>query len=417
MANLRNAENLALNSKKEILFNCDKCNKEVVQTYRNYCTQPGEFKLCRSCRNKESAKSQTKLKSDTAKRNWANKEYREKTSEALSQALKLAWSKRSNRTPTNKSTFNDILQYKTRLEALGFFIVTTEEEWNNSNMINLLCRNGHISSVSFSRLKTIKTCKICKNIAKHKKIIEKVTHVDGRNLLHYSEAKNYFDKSAYALLTPEHEWKGKRSILELKCKCCGETFKYTDWGRLRLVKNKRKPEYFSICKCWNVEKYKEEIKHRKTEKNISMPNRKEYYTQIAKKRHETMKRNCTYSSVSAIEIELFERIKQKYTDVVGLYNKHIDKRYDNHEIDFYIPSLDLFIEFQGHWTHYKEPFNANNLEHLKHKEYWESKNSKYYDNAIYTWRDLDVRKRKLGKALNWIEFWNKKEVLEWLKIS
>ena len=34
-----------------------------------------------------------------------------------------------------------------------------------------------------------------------------------------------------------------------------------------------------------------------------------------------------------------------------------------------------------------------------------SKNSKYYDNSIYTWTDLDVRKREVAtnNNLNWIE--------------
>ena len=55
MANLRNFEGLQSNSKKKILFDCDVCGIEVEQAYCNYMNQPGELKLCRSCRNKNTA--------------------------------------------------------------------------------------------------------------------------------------------------------------------------------------------------------------------------------------------------------------------------------------------------------------------------------------------------------------------------
>ena len=40
------------------------------------------------------------------------------------------------------------------------------------------------------------------------------------------------------------------------------------------------------------------------------------------------------------------------------------------------------------------PPDIDNLEEL---EYWKSKNTKFYDNAITTWTIRDVEKRKIAK--------------------
>lgn len=86
--------------------------------------------------------------------------------------------------------------------------------------------------------------------------------------------------------------------------------------------------------------------------------------------------------------------------------------------DFYIRSLDLYIEFNGTWTHGFHPFDpespADNmrLEFLIEK----AKTSKYYRQAVYVWTVLDPRKRETAKVngLNFLEVWSVDE-LETLK--
>ena len=46
-----------------------------------------------------------------------------------------------------------------------------------------------------------------------------------------------------------------------------------------------------------------------------------------------------------------------YPDTIRQYK---DSRYP-YNCDFYIPCLDLFIEFQGYWTHGEHPFNPNDI--------------------------------------------------------
>ena len=86
--------------------------------------------------------------------------------------------------------------------------------------------------------------------------------------------------------------------------------------------------------------------------------------------------------------------------------------------DFYIKSLDLYIEYNGHWTHGKESFNKTNKEHQEILNNWKKKlkSSKFYTNAIKVWTDLDVRKLETFKKnkLNYKIFWNIKEVKDFI---
>ena len=80
--------------------------------------------------------------------------------------------------------------------------------------------------------------------------------------------------------------------------------------------------------------------------------------------------------------------------------------------DFYISKIDLFIEIQGTWTHCNHPFNKETKEDIEQLEFLKekSKESNYYKNTIYTWTDLDVRKRRYVEEnnLNYLEIFSDK---------
>lgn len=83
--------------------------------------------------------------------------------------------------------------------------------------------------------------------------------------------------------------------------------------------------------------------------------------------------------------------------------------------DFYIPELDLYIEYQGHFSHGKEPFDPHKEEHIKKVELWKSKNKRSYNDAINVWTVRDPLKRETARKnnLNWIEFFTMDEFMEW----
>jgi len=142
---------------------------------------------------------------------------------------------------------------------------------------------------------------------------------------------------------------------------------------------------------------------------------------VIEKRCQTMKINNSFNK-SKDEDKSYELLKMKYSDVKRQYRS---KLYP-FNCDFYIPSLDLYIECHYSQFHCKHPFDLNNendlilLEELKEKVN-KSKRHKLgkksqYDQMIYTWTDLDVRKRNIAKQnnLNYLVFWNINELKNWL---
>ena len=109
---------------------------------------------------------------------------------------------------------------------------------------------------------------------------------------------------------------------------------------------------------------------------------------------------------SKVEIDFYKYLINTF----GFENvdpQHYDNQYP-YSCDFFIPGLDLYIEIQGSWTHGKHPFNPGDKKDNEKLNYWKSKDSEYYNNAIYTWTDLDVRKRVCARDnhLNYLEIFS-----------
>ena len=130
----------------------------------------------------------------------------------------------------------------------------------------------------------------------------------------------------------------------------------------------------------------------------------------------TMKKNHSFNR-SIQEDECYEILVNNFgkEDVVRQYKCD---RYPWH-CDFYIKSLDLFIECNFHWTHGGHPFNENDKNDLKIINEWKTKNTEYFNNAINTWSNLDVNKRNTANKnkLNYLEFYSLDEVKEWIKLQ
>ena len=152
------------------------------------------------------------------------------------------------------------------------------------------------------------------------------------------------------------------------------------------------------------------------QKTIDNPERKEHV-------YQTKKRNKTFNS-SKIEEQIYQWLIEEFSneDVIRQYK---EERYPWNS-DFYIKSLDLFIEINGHWTHGLHPFDENNPEDLAILEKWKekSKNSQFFINAINTWTVRDVQKRNKAKENNLkrleffeAKFLSKEELLQSIKLA
>ena len=145
--------------------------------------------------------------------------------------------------------------------------------------------------------------------------------------------------------------------------------------------------------------------------------------QIHRKQQEylTKKKNKSFNG-SKEENLCYELIKEKYKDVIHQFRDN--KRYP-FNCDFYIPSLDLFIEYQGSEFHGGKPYEGTE-EDLQKINIWKERgdnicknenkqNSRYYE-MIKIWSIRDVKKRNIAKEnkLNYIEFWNINELKNWI---
>lgn len=113
--------------------------------------------------------------------------------------------------------------------------------------------------------------------------------------------------------------------------------------------------------------------------------------------------------------QLYHLLQEKYNEV---YTDYKTPQYPFH-CDFYIPSIDLYIEYQGYVTHgdglFHCPYNSANIEHLKHVKWLQDHKPYKWKDIIDTWTIRDPIKRNTAKnnGLNWIEFFSIKEFMEW----
>ena len=147
--------------------------------------------------------------------------------------------------------------------------------------------------------------------------------------------------------------------------------------------------------------------------NLDYYKEKSHNEESKHKQYITKKYNNSFNT-SKPEDESYAILKEYYPDVMTQYK---DDRYP-FACDFYIPSLDLFIECNYYWTHGGKPYEGTE-DDKQIVEKWKAKNTKFYINAIQTWTVRDVNKRNIAKQnkLNYIEVWNIKEIHKFSKYS
>lgn len=145
-----------------------------------------------------------------------------------------------------------------------------------------------------------------------------------------------------------------------------------------------------------------EIKEKLLKKLLSKETQQKMYL--------TKKKNKSFNK-SSMEDKAYKHLLKTYDKVIRQYK---DKRYP-FACDFYIPKEDLFIECNFHWTHGERAYNSSREEDLLKVKSWESKSTKFYENAIKTWTVRDIKKRAIvnENKLNYLEFFNKEEFYSW----
>ena len=173
----------------------------------------------------------------------------------------------------------------------------------------------------------------------------------------------------------------------------------------------------------NIQKYGVDypLKNKEVREKIKQTNIQKYGVDNPLKNKEIWKKsqdNRQISSKSKLENNFLNYLKLKYEsdDIITQYKS---KEYPYY-CDFYIKSINLYIEIQGHWTHNDHPFDINNLNDQLIMDIWRTKSlsDKYYKNALNTWTIKDVEKRNtaIQNNLNYLEIFGKTDLNKYIDI-
>ena len=128
----------------------------------------------------------------------------------------------------------------------------------------------------------------------------------------------------------------------------------------------------------------------------------------------TKKNNNTFNT-SKPEKKLESKLRKLFPDLKTQYKSELYP----FACDFYIPSLDLYIECNLHWTHGGRFFDKNNKNDVKLLAKWQekAKTSKFYAKAIETWTIRDVLKLEtvIKNNLNYIAWFNEEQANDWIR--
>ena len=222
---------------------------------------------------------------------------------------------------------------------------------------------------------------------------------------------------------------------EVKNKCkesykriCLQKYGVDNYSKTIEFKSKIKEtcqQRYDVDNIFSIEKVKRKIRdkvkeHTGYEYAINQPYviEKTHSKECISKQQNTKRKNHTFNSSKQEDI-LYSKLLEVYSkeDIIRQYKS------DNYPFccDFYIKSIDTYIELQGMWTHGKHPFDNTVEEDILTLQQWQQKasTSKFYKNAIETWTISDVKKREMARKnnLNFIEiFGNNFEILHNISI-
>lgn len=212
--------------------------------------------------------------------------------------------------------------------------------------------------------------------------------------------------SSYIGKTTLHELQSSEEVRDKIKSTCLERFNVDNVFKAKEVQDKWKK---TCIERYGVDNWaKSEIGKEKLSNILSK-------SEVREKVNNTKKQNNTFNS-SEQEKEILKLLLEKFPNTKYQYST--DPRYP-FVCDYYIPSIDLFIEFQGSWTHDDHPYDIRNEKDIEKVKKWKLKSEQgheYYANALETWTIRDPHKRDIAKQnnLNYIEWWTLEEAKEWI---
>ena len=175
----------------------------------------------------------------------------------------------------------------------------------------------------------------------------------------------------------------------------------------RKYTNKLKYGVDNVMKLEIIRQKMYETNYKKYDSKSSMQN-----NLIKNKSYQTKKKNNSFNT-SKPEEEIYKLLQEKYGETFRQYKSELYP----FRCDFYIPSIDTYIEYQGFKSHNYEPYDVNNINHQDKIKKWNEycRYNKSYLGYLKVWTVTDPLKRQIAKDnnLKWIEFFNMNQFMEW----
>ena len=123
-------------------------------------------------------------------------------------------------------------------------------------------------------------------------------------------------------------------------------------------------------------------------------------------------------NVSDDEEYYWDLIKKKWPNAEKSVTLDFFRNPENHrpwQIDAYIPSEKMMIQFNGHIKHGRRPYNPEDPNCQADVEWLKSMPGDFYDKILYTWTELEPLKRKIAaeNGYRYIEIFNPDEFNKW----
>jgi hypothetical protein len=135
--------------------------------------------------------------------------------------------------------------------------------------------------------------------------------------------------------------------------------------------------------------------------------------EFKQKCYDTKKKNNTFNK-SKIEKELEIKLRELFSDLKTQYKSEVYP----FACDYYVPSLNLYIEYNGTWLHGGCFYDENNKDDRDTLEKWKqlSEHSRFYETAVSVWTQRDILKLNtaIKNNLNYIAWFNQEQAYDWI---
>ena len=296
-----------------------------------------------------------------------------------------------------KLSFNDFVNRSIKYHGYKYDYSKVNYINKDSKIIIICPEHGQFEQIANNHMRG-KGCAKCKPNYKLSQtdFIEKSILIHG-NYYDYSKVNYVRNKDKVTIICPRHGefvQEANSHLQGVGCKKCGIERKPLIYKRKYGVDHYNKTDEFKLkFKKTCLKKY-----------GVDNPVKVECFKQ---KMFNSKLKNKSFNS-SKIEDDLYELLIDKF-DKCDIKRQYKSAKYP-FLCDFYIKSLDLYIELNAFWTHGGHYYDDNDEHDVNLAQSWliKSQNSIFYEKAYHVWTVSDLAKRDMAikNGINYLVFWD-----------